>query len=528
MIVVDMGRPDRFLYTIIYGRLQSPILWDVLSLSTYLAGSVLFLYLPLIPDFAILRDQGARFAPWRAWLYEKFALGWRGTPDQHHRLERAMTVMSVAIIPVAVSIHTVTAWIFGMTLRPGWHSTIIGPDFVVGALYSGIAAVISIMAILRRVYRLENHVTIEHFRKLSLLLLVAGIAYMYFVVNEYMGAVYTNEKAEHELVQSLFRGNYAVHFWTMAGIGLVLPCVLLALPVTRTITGIVTASVLVNIGMWIKRFIIVVPTLSEPFLPVTQTPGKHFGYVPTWVEWAISVGGFACFSLLYAAFSKLVPVVSLWETQATHERIGQEAQRASLAEQNLSCPKSTAGLVVLIGVAAIAFTCRPLLAAEAAPTNAVASAFKPVITLKLSTEEGKKVIVATVKTNDRPVEGAKVAILVKRTFGELSLGAEATLDDGTAAVPFPDGLPGDAEGRLQVIAELQSPKEFAGARVEAALAGGRIIPPEKDPFPRALWAPRAPLVLVATIFILLGAVWSTYAYVVVQLIQIKKKKATNP
>jgi hypothetical protein len=428
---------------------------------------------------------------------------------------------------VAVSIHTVTAWIFGMTLRPGWHSTIIGPDFVVGALYSGIAAVISIVAILRWVYHLESHITVEHFKKLSLLLLVAGVAYAYFMVNEYMGAIYTNEKAESDLVDKLFHGHYAAQFWTMAGLGLVLPCVMLSLPKTRTLGGIVTASVLVNIGMWIKRFIIVVPTLSSPFLPVTPPPGQHFGYVPTWVEWAITVGGFACFSLLYAAFSKFVPVVSLWETEATaHERPANDSQSASASPQSLSSVKSVASLVVLIGIAIVAFTSRPLLAAEPSATNAAVSAAKPDITLKLSVEEGKKVIVATVKTNDKPVEGVKVALLVKRTFGELSLGTEETLDDGTAAVPFPEGLPGDAQGMLQVVAELKSPKEFAGGRAQAALPGGKIIPPEKDPFPRALWSPRAPLVLVATIFVVLGAVWSTYAYVVVQLVKIRKTANT--
>ena len=526
MIVVDMGRPDRFLYTIIYGRVQSPILWDVFSLSTYLAGSVLFLYLPLIPDFAILRDQGARFAPWRAKLYGKLALGWRGTPEQHHRLERIMTVMSVAIIPVAVSIHTVTAWIFGMTLRPGWHSTIIGPDFVVGALYSGIAAVISIVAILRWVYHLESHITVEHFKKLSLLLLVAGVAYAYFMVNEYMGAIYTNEKAESDLVDKLFHGHYAAQFWTMAIVGLVVPCVMLALPKTRSLGGIVTASVLVNVGMWIKRFIIVVPTLSSPFLPVTLPPGQHFGYVPTWVEWAITVGGFACFSLLYAAFSKFVPVVSLWETESTTTERPANQTQTTPAAQNLSGVKSVASLVVLIGIGVLTFATRSLCAAEPVATNAPASSPKPDIGLKLSVEEGKKVIVATVKTNDKALEGAKVAILVKRTFGDLSLGTEETLDDGTVAVPFPEGLPGDAQGMLQVIAKLKSPKEFAGARAQTTLPGGRIISPEQDPFPRALWSPRAPLVLVATIFVVLGAVWSTYAYVVVQLVKIKKTANT--
>ncbi len=522
MIVVDMGRPDRFLYTIIYGRVQSPILWDVFSLSTYLAGSILFLYLPLIPDFAILRDQGERFAPWRRRLYEKLALGWRGTPEQHLRLERIMMVMSIAIIPVAVSIHTVTAWIFGMTLRPGWHSTIIGPDFVVGALYSGIAAVITIMAILRRVYHLENFVTVEHFKKLSWLLFASGVAYAYFMVNEYMGAAYTNEKTERELVSAILHGSYAVQFQLMVAVGLLVPAILLVLPGTRNMAGIVTASVLVNIGMWLKRYIIVVPTLSSTFLPMDLPPEKELSYIPTWVEWAITAGGFACFALMYVAFSKLVPVISVWEMQATPgERSAKEAQPKSVA-QNTSGWKSTVGVILMIGIAAAAFTPRALLAAEPTTTNTVASHLQPIITLKLSTEEGKKVIVATVKTNDKPVEGAKVAFTVKRTFGELPIGAEDTLDDGTAAVPFPVALPGDAQGYLQVIAEIKGPKAFEGTRFQAPIEGGKVIPLEKNPFPRALWSPRAPATLLIIIFLLLGAAWGTYAYVVFQLIQIKK------
>ena len=124
MVIIDMGRPDRLHYVFLYGRFQSPILWDIASLTTYMVGSTLFLYLPMVPDMAILRDCKLPFSAWRRWLYRVLALGWKNTPDQHRRLERAMMVMSIVIIPVAVSIHTVTAWIFGMTLRPGWHSTI--------------------------------------------------------------------------------------------------------------------------------------------------------------------------------------------------------------------------------------------------------------------------------------------------------------------------------------------------------------------------------------------------------------------
>ena len=319
MIIIDMGRPDRFFHVILYGRLQSPILWDILSLTTYMAGSLIYLYLPLIPDLAILRDRGAAFSPWRRRLYGALALGWKGTPAQRQSLERSISVMAVVIIPVAISIHTVTAWIFGMTLRPGWHSSIIGPDFVVGALYSGIAAVIVAMALFRRFFRLEAYLTAKHFRNLGLMLLVAGMAYLYFTINNFVGSSYVTQTEENELLRSIFGGKYSVQFWTMISVGMIVPCAMLALPMTRTIPGIVTASVLVNIGMWIMRYVIVVPTLSAPFLPLTKEPLRYF---PTVVEWSITLGGFAAFTLFYILFSKVFPIISIWELRAQEAPAG--------------------------------------------------------------------------------------------------------------------------------------------------------------------------------------------------------------
>ena len=318
MVIIDMGRPDRILHIFLYGRVQSPILWDVMSLTTYLAGSALYLYLPMIPDLAIMRDQGARFSPWRRWLYGRLALGWKGTSAQHRVLERAISVMAIVIIPVAVSIHTVTAWIFGMTLRPGWHSSIIGPDFVVGALFSGIAAVIVAMAMFRKFFRLEAYLTPRHFRNLGLMLLVAGVAYLYFTVNNFVGSSYVTQTDESGLLHSIFGGQFEAQFWTMITVGIIAPCMILAMPWTRTIAGIVTASVLVNIGMWIMRFVIVVPTLSSPFLPLLTLGERNAvatTYLPTFVEWSITAGAFSGFALLYILFSKVFPIISIWELE---------------------------------------------------------------------------------------------------------------------------------------------------------------------------------------------------------------------
>ncbi len=316
MVIMDMGRPDRFWHVLVYGRLPSPILWDVISLNTYLAGSFLYLYLPLIPDLAVLRDNGAHFPKWRQRLYKILALGWKNTPAQHKRLERSILVMAIVIIPVAISIHTVTSWIFGMTLRPGWHSTIIGPDFVVGALYSGLAAVITAVALFRRFLHLERFITADHFRKLGLLLLVFCLAYLYFMVNEYMGPGYVKQPAERRLLFAVLKGGFAWTFWFVVIVGLIIPLFMLVIPATRTVRGIFIASILVNLGMWIKRYIIILPTLNTTFFPPWQ--GQIPVYYPTWVEWSLVAGSLAVFCLLYTMLVKLFPSVSMWEMKEMH------------------------------------------------------------------------------------------------------------------------------------------------------------------------------------------------------------------
>jgi Ni/Fe-hydrogenase subunit HybB-like protein len=316
MVVVDMGRPDRVLYVILHGRLQSPILWDVVSVTTYLTGSLLYLYLPMIPDLAILRDHPG-LTSWRRRLYRFMSIGWTGTPDQWRRLERGISAMAIVIIPVAISVHTVVSWIFGMTLRAGWHSTIFGPYFVVGAIFSGIAALITAMAAFTWYYspHLDRYLTLSVFKKLASLLLAVNLVYIYFTLSEYITMGYPSEGPDRRLLESLFFGQYAYLFWGMAIVGLFIPAILLALPWTRTLKGILTASILINVGMWVKRYVIVVPTLASPFMPVLTASGKPLSYVPTWVEWSITIGGFSGFCMLYLLFSKVFPIVSIWEVE---------------------------------------------------------------------------------------------------------------------------------------------------------------------------------------------------------------------
>ncbi len=321
MVMVDMGRPDRLLNVFRYGRIQSPIIWDVLGVSTYLTGCILYFYIPMIPDLALLADESG-LSSWRRRLYRALALGWTGTTSQKALLERAISSMAVFIIPLAVSVHTVVSWIFAMTLRPGWNSSIFGPYFVVGAIYSGTAAVIFSMWVLRRVFRLNEYVEEQHFRKLGLLLLAFSLIYLYFNINEYLTAGYKLEGMERVLMDRLFTGDYAGLFWVAQGVCVFIPAALM-IPVLGfkryhrfTIPTVVLSSVMVIVGAWAKRYVIVVPTLRSPFLPSGQRlPWQWTHYHPTWVEWSITAAAVAGFSLIYTLMAKLFPIVSIWETR---------------------------------------------------------------------------------------------------------------------------------------------------------------------------------------------------------------------
>jgi Ni/Fe-hydrogenase subunit HybB-like protein len=321
MVVADMGRPERLLNVLLHPHLRSPILWDLLSVSTYIAGSVLYLYLALVPDLAILRDSGVG-GRIRGRLYSALSLGWRGVPEQRRLLVRAIGVMAVVIVPVAVSVHSVVSWIFGMTLRSGWDSTIFGPYFVVGAIFSGIAGIVVVMAIFRRAYHLEEYITERHFRYLGSLLLAAGVLYAYFTLSEYATVGYKMEVGGASLLSALLVGRYAPYFWFFAIFGTIVPIVLLALPRTRTVKWIVTAAVLVNMGMWLKRFVIVVPSMALPLMPY-----EWGTYRPTWVEWSITAAAFAAFALVFVILARIFPVISVWEIQEGWGVEGEAARR---------------------------------------------------------------------------------------------------------------------------------------------------------------------------------------------------------
>jgi len=310
--IIHLGRPWLFFWLIpypnqrmIWPNFRSPLVWDFFAITTYLTGSTLFLLLPTIPDFALVRD---RTTGWRRRIYGTLALGWRGTPKQWHRLESAMQIMAIAIIPVAVSVHTIVSFDFSMAPVPMWHSTMFGPYFVAGAIFSGIAGLIIAMAALRKFLHLEEYLHPVHFQNLGKLLLMMSLLWGYFVFAERLTVWYGNETAEVAVLNVTQKGSFAPLYWTMVVCNFVLPLFILSQKRLRTIAGCVVASFGVCIGMWLERFLIVVPSLGHKYLPYAW---GH--YRPRPVELIITVSTFAAMTLLYTLFSKFVPIISIWE-----------------------------------------------------------------------------------------------------------------------------------------------------------------------------------------------------------------------
>ncbi|MFC1953827.1 NrfD/PsrC family molybdoenzyme membrane anchor subunit [Chloroflexota bacterium] len=317
-IVLDLGRPDRLLNLVAHANLGSPLLWDICSVTVYLTASVVFLYIALIPDIGLLRDRGNK----PKWFYQILSIGWEGTEKQKALLEKGCDIMSVVVILVAVSVHTVVSFVFVMTLQPMWHTAILAPYFVAGAIFTGIATIILAMALLRKVYHLEDYFKPVHFNNLGIFLLVIALFWFYFTCTEYLTVYRGAEPLELTMLWDKLSGRFAPHFWAMCIFCFGIPFPLLAFGRLRTIAGTSIASVSVIIGMWLERYTIIVPTLTTQRLSIDPV-----NYIPTWVEWSILAGCSAFLILLYILFTKVFPIVSIYEM-----REGREQKKADIVE----------------------------------------------------------------------------------------------------------------------------------------------------------------------------------------------------
>jgi len=311
VIVMDMGRPERLLYVFTYARIQSPILWDVTVVVTYMVISALLLYLPLIPDIRICHDKLDKAPKLLKKIYKILSLGWTGTAEQVRLVRKSIWILMILIIPVALGIHTVTSWLFASTSRTGWDSTIFGPYFVTGAFVSGCSAVIIAMYFFMKSYKLEKFINENLFDKMGKLLVLVSLVYLYFNINEFLVPAYKMRKFDAVHLREIFTGSYALLFWSVQLLGLVFPIIILLFKKARKPLPMLIIALFVFFGSWLKRLIIVVPTQLHPNLPIQNVPEYFKFYTPTVVETAITLSSFILVLMIVTILSKIFPVIPI-------------------------------------------------------------------------------------------------------------------------------------------------------------------------------------------------------------------------
>jgi molybdopterin-containing oxidoreductase family membrane subunit len=325
VIISDMGRPDRFAYLFLFGKIQSPIIWDVTVVTTYLVVSLMLWFIPLIPDLAVAKTKLDGRPKLLIKVYEILSLNWVNHDKQFEIMHQAMRILLILIVPLAFAIHTVTSWLFAVTPRAGWDSTIFGPYFISGAFVSGTAAVIIAMYFFRVNYKLQKYLTDYHFEKIGRVLALVSIVYIYFNINEFIVPGYKLKTHDAIHLRELFTGHYAGLFWSIQLFGLVIPVMLLLIKRMRKPLPLLLISAVVFAASWFKRYIIVVPPQEHPYLPIQNVPVEWIVYKPTVIETAVTLASMILVLMIITVLSKLFPVIPIWEI-AEEETAGNEVK----------------------------------------------------------------------------------------------------------------------------------------------------------------------------------------------------------
>ena len=291
----------------IWPNFRSPLIWDAFAITTYLTSSACFLFVGMIPDLAICRDNARG---WRQKLYTVLSLGWQGDDRQWRNFRRIYLLMACFLIPLAVSVHSIVSADFAMSIMPGWHITTFPPYFVAGALYSGCAAIITLFIILRYFFRFDEYMTIPILEKTCKLTFAIAMVWTYLNLIEFAATWYGHDIVAKELLLEKFTGAHAPFFWTMLFLGSVLPFTLAFEKLRRHLPTMFVVSLFLNLGMWLERWMIVTPTLSYSYEPFAWDV-----MWPSMVQWAIVFGSFGWFGLLFLVFVKVFPSVSMYEVK---------------------------------------------------------------------------------------------------------------------------------------------------------------------------------------------------------------------
>ena len=319
MPLIHAGRPWRVMYWVfpfdwargIYPNVRSALVWDPAAVFTYLTSSILFVYIALVPDIAVARD---RTTGWRHVLYTVLALGWRGSVRQWKLQLIAGILLSAIILPIFVSVHSIVSWDFAAAVSvEGWHSTVFAPYFVIGAVHSGVSAVVTVMIILRSMFKWQDYIRLEHLDALAKLLIVVATTWFFFFILEFFFGLYSLEGPEIALREmQVFEMPWAALFITFLVCSYFIPVPMwLFRTVRRSIPLMIFTTVLVNVGMWLERFIIIVPGLARK-QGLTFTWG---GYTPSAVEIIIVFATFCMVSMLVLLFAKLFPLIPIGDAK---------------------------------------------------------------------------------------------------------------------------------------------------------------------------------------------------------------------
>ncbi|OYT17047.1 MAG: hypothetical protein B7C24_04605 [Bacteroidetes bacterium 4572_77] len=321
-IILCIGRPDRLFNLLIYARVQSPITWDVIAIATDLVFCMTYLYMTHIKDFARLRDiQDSRMPNWRIKLYNFLAIGYRNTEKQAKQLHSALDIMAAIIIPTSIIAYSLLAWLFGMNLRPGWHSSILAPYFVLTAVYSGICLLIVVMWIFQKSPNLKTYITTQHFNYLSFALVILALLYGYFTFSNYITEWYNSETINTLLLSKLYSfDHYAWMFLLSTAMAAVAPLFVIGLPYFRSVNSISITAFLILIALWFNRYLFIVPPLETPYVDIQDYRADWINYSATWVEWALTIAGIAFIILVYMLMSKLSPIIPISEMEEPSQK----------------------------------------------------------------------------------------------------------------------------------------------------------------------------------------------------------------
>lgn len=512
-IIPHLGRPDRIWEMVTQPNLSAPVFWDFVAISTYAAASFVFFALPLVPDMAALREgDEQRLGRFRTRLYTAVSRGWVGAPRQRRVLAGALGLVSVMIIPLAVSVHSVLAWAFALTSRPWWHESIWAPYFVVAALYSGVALVILVVAGFRRGYHLEAFITERHFVRLGLILATFSAGYLYLTFADLLPGAYVGETATSQVFHELLVGDRAIWFWTFVVAAGVVPLLLIALPWTRNVWGIVAAAAFVAPAMWLKRMLMVVDPATHD--TVSGVFGKyHF----TWVSISVTLAGVAAVPLLLMLLFRVVPLLSIDEMEEAEAAIAHPRTEPTGHEAGAVGRTGTARVVGAASVLLLIAVVGMLSVATAAPARAATPQRAPVIAVTGIEAGGVVQLTATLTGADgKPLAETSVTfLLTTKVFGSqgrlVPLGSVATDHIGVAKLIYRATVTGPQEFVVTYVAKPGAKPVRSTTTVNVTVAKSAYRPSP----PKSLAG--VGKVLVVALFMIVTAIWLTLGAQVVRV-----------